>query len=161
MTKPIATLTLALTLIAASAGRPAAAVQQPISEAEAIELNDALVPEIRRLNQNFAELSKSLPPRESRAVLDVVARVREACDTVTGLAILATIHQQMLNAADQSRVEYWLPNQLALAKQRLDRAALSIDAELGARTAPAASSQAQKIRLSLQDLRRQLEQYSY
>ena len=66
VTKPIATLTLALALIAASPARPAATVQQPISETEAIELNDTLVPEIRRLN------------RKSRRAFQVFAAARVA-----------------------------------------------------------------------------------
>ena len=150
-----------LALMAAFIARPATAAQQPISEAEAIELDYVIVPEIRNLIQNLLEISKTLGPRESRAALDIVVGVRESCDAVDGLAVLATIHQEMLNASDQSRVEYWLPNQLAHSKRRLDAAIEYINSNLRYLTTPAALSKAKEIRDSMQELRRQLEQYSY
>lgn len=94
-------------------------------------------------------------------MLDIVAGVKESCDAVDGLAVLATIHQEMLNASDQTRVEYWLPNQLSLAKRLIDAAIEHIKSNLGYLTTPAALSEAKKIRNSSLELRRQLEQYSY
>ena len=159
MRKSTTAFTIALST--AFIARPAEAAQQPISEAEAIELDNVTVPEIPNLNQNLLGISKLLRPHESRAVLDIVVAVRESCDAVNGLAILASIHQEMLNVSDQSRVEYWLPNQLALAKHRLDVAIEYINSNLGHLTTPAALSEAQRIRDRLLALRLQLEQYSY
>jgi len=140
---------------------PAIAVQPAMSEAQARKLSESVFTEVLARAQNLHGIAESLNGHEAQAVGEICVSATVANDNVQWFASLATIYQRMESQNDKSEVQMWAARQLDSTKKALEIHINHINSLLVVVRTPAALSEAQKIRDSLQQVRRELEHYGY